>query len=89
MTYRFTIRPFGTVDTKPTIKLVDGSLSVVRAGYLINRCIMETYGNTVVAKVDPNNGNLVLFKLNGKIIISVELEKIEKERIPGAVPNAA
>lgn len=89
MTYRFTIRPFGTVNTKPTIKLVDGALNVVRTGYRINKCILETYGKDVVTEADPKNANLVFFKLNGKIIISVELETVEKEKIPGAVPNAA
>lgn len=88
MTYRFTIRPFGTVDTRPTIKLVDGALNVVKVGYLINKCIIETYGNTVVTEIDPKNAQLVFFKLNGKTILSVELETVEKERIPGAIPNA-
>lgn len=83
--YRVTIRPIGTVNTKPTIVLLRTLWEYGAFSWHLHTALKETYGKNILK---DNGTDLIAYNDEFGEICRIELDKLDPEEFPDkAIPN--
>ena len=85
--YSITIRPIGTVDTKPRVYLVPNSLEALAFAFKFSKAVTETYGEYKVRSCESAPYVQIVYTKEHGDIIRLVFNVLPEEDAMDGVPN--
>ena len=85
--YSITVRPIGTIDTKPRVYLVPNSLEALAFAFKFSKAVTEAYGEYKARNCESGPDVQIVYTKEHGDIIRLEFDVLPEEDTTDVVPN--